>query len=162
MEFNIDTGALVFSEKLTLSPLMTREQVLNQNVVWEEWYVKNNQNFRTFLKIKNGKNEGEEIIVIIHFDGISPASSKLGNWDFAPRDNRFDGEQSKPEGKFTKKIRGWFKEMTSISLPAYNSLGHIDAAYDPHNNATSIVCNCRAGFKDEKSWWEFCERNGSG
>lgn len=51
-----------------------------------------------------------------------------------------DGFQPKPEGKYTKRIRQWFKNKFNISLPQEHSWGRIDAFYDPHNLTTSIVC----------------------
>lgn len=47
---------------------------------------------------------------------------------FAP-ENLISGEQNKPEGKVTKRLRNWFFEVTNRSLPSYGSWGHMDAAY---------------------------------
>jgi hypothetical protein len=142
MKFNCDTGIFNLSDNLTLSPKMSKKEILAQNVVWEEWFPKTDGvafNYRTVIDLK-GINGNEKIAVIINFNGTSLSDSSLKSWLRAPI-HKFSGVQTKPESKITKNLRTWFKSKTSASLPANGSWGSIDAAYDPHNQTAEVVCH---------------------
>lgn len=125
---------------------------------WEAWPDKGDKtvSYRTIFDIK-GHKQGA-IYLIVNFIQCNDINAIIGSWNFAP-EKLIDGEQKKPEGKVTKRLRDWFKEKTNIVLPIYGSWGHIDASYDHWNCSGTICCNYRSGFRDDKSWKDYCKWN---
>ncbi|HFK4647245.1 TPA: hypothetical protein ACG0MY_000174 [Serratia marcescens] len=141
MIFHCKDGTLQLNEDLTLSPTMSKKEILSQKVIWEEWYPRVNGiafNYKAVVNIKN-THSYEGVTVIINFNGESLEKSLLKSWLFAPS-NKFSGLQKKPDGPTTKSLRKWFESKTDITLPAIGDWGEIDAAYDPHNQTAEIVC----------------------
>jgi len=161
MTMNVDniTGAFFFNRMLALTPFATKKEIMeNDSLNWEAWPDKGDDtvSYRTIFNTK-GNLQGD-IYLIIHFIQPDDMSAVISGWSFAPY-KLIAGEQKKPEGKVTKKLREWFKEQTNTNLPVYGAWGHIDAAYDHWNCSGAICCNYRSGFKDEKSWKEYCKWN---
>ncbi|MGY3310599.1 hypothetical protein ACVW06_003624 [Pantoea ananatis] len=141
MNFYCDSGIFELDENLTLSPHMKKKEILEQNVVWEEWFPKIDGvafNYRTIINVKN-IDCNEKITVIINFNGASMDNSTLKSWLCAPT-KKFSGIQHKPEGKIKKDLQVWFNSRTAINLPVSANWGKIEAAYDPHNQTAEIVC----------------------
>ena len=158
---NVDniTGAFFFNRMLALTPFITKKEIMeNDTLNWEAWPDKgdNTVSYRAIFNTK-GNIQGD-IYLIIHFIQSDDMSAIISGWSFAPY-KLIAGEQKKPEGKVTKRLREWFKEQTNTNLPIYGAWGHIDATYDHWNCSGAICCNYRSGFKDEKSWKEYCKWN---
>ncbi|MFN1141983.1 hypothetical protein [Serratia quinivorans] len=67
MKFHCDTGIFNLSDNLTLSPKLSKKEILAQNVVWEEWFPKIDGivfNYHTVIDLKD-INGNEKITVII-------------------------------------------------------------------------------------------------
>lgn len=158
---NIDniTGTLAFDNKLVLSPFITKKEVMEIDyLTWEAWPSKGDEtvSYRTIFNMK--KNSQGDVYLIINFSRPNDMDATISSWRFAP-EKLLMGEQKKPEGKITKRLREWFREKINNNLPIYGEWGHIDAAYDPHNRTGTIFCNYRSSFKDEKSWRDYCKWN---
>lgn len=161
MNIERETGIFILKDELKVSLLTTqRELVACSKLNWEGWPDKDEctASFRLILNVKNNKQG--KIYFIVNFEKINEHEPTVTGWMLAP-ENLISGEQHRPKGKVTKALRQWFFEMTNTHLPVSGAWGHIDAAYDPHNQAGSIVCNYRTGFNDEKSWADFLEWNPS-
>lgn len=159
MDVNKEDGRLSFGHGLVLSSTSTRQELFSiDDIFWEPW-PDNGVNTVAYRAVFNiSKNRQGDIYLVVFFSCPSDMNDTVKSWSFAP-DKLLMGEQNKPDGKVTRKLRDWFKEQTSIDLPAYGAWGHIDAAYDPHNRTGTIVCNYRSGFKDEKAWKDYIKWN---
>lgn len=154
------TGEFCFHKNLALTPFITKKEIMESNCLnWEPWPDKGDKtvSYRTIFDIK-GNKQGD-IYLIVNFVQCNDINAIIGSWSFAPA-KLIDGEQKKPEGKVTKRLRDWFKEKTNINLPIYGSWGHIDASYDYWNcSGTIFFCNYRSSFRDDKSWKAYCKWN---
>ncbi|HDC4667019.1 TPA: hypothetical protein O8U43_004486 [Enterobacter cloacae] len=153
------TGEICFHKNLALTPFITKKEIMESNCLnWEPWPDKGDKtvSYRTIFDIK-GNKQGD-IYLIVNFVQCNDINAIIGSWSFAPA-KLIDGEQKKPEGKVTKRLRDWFKEKTNINLPIYGSWGHIDASYDYWNCSGTIFCNYRSSFRDDKSWKAYCKWN---
>ncbi|HID9656866.1 TPA: hypothetical protein ACXJN2_003253 [Serratia marcescens] len=82
MIFHCKDGTLQLNEDLTLSPTMSKKEILSQKVVWEEWYPRVNGiafNYKAVVNIKN-THDYERVTVIINFNGESLEKSLLKSW----------------------------------------------------------------------------------
>lgn len=159
MNLDIHTGAFFFNKMLALTTLTTKKEIMNNdNFNWEAWPDKgcDTVSYRAIFNIK-GNTHGD-IYLIVNFIQPNDENAIIGSWGFAPY-KLIDGEQKKPEGKVTKRLRDWFKDKTNVDLPVHGAWGHINAAYDHWNCSGAIYCNYRSGFRDEKSWKDYCKWN---
>lgn len=136
MNLNTENGTLKISNSITLFNKMRRNDLISKNKNWNEW-IKHEEEIMAYkITLKENGIDRNNIIIICYFekdDGL------IKFWDLGP-ENCMNGFQSKPEGKYTKKMRRWFLNKFKISLPQKHSWGEIDAFYDPHNLTTSIIC----------------------
>ncbi|URQ61411.1 hypothetical protein LQ939_03435 [Pantoea alhagi] len=153
------SGMLVFENKLALTPVLTKKEIMGSDKLnWEAWPSKgdNTITYRAIFDLE--RNTSGNIYLIINFVHPNDMNATIASWRFAP-EKLLMGEQKKPEGKVTKNLREWFNNKTKVDLPVYGKWGHIDAAYDPHNRTGTIFCNYRSSFKNEKQWKDYCKRN---
>lgn len=138
MRLDISTGELEIIPTVQIYPGMPR-QVFEQQAITEPdvWIMRGGQPvaYRLKVPITNGKKR-QELILITYFS--LQDNCPLIRWELKPADN-FDGAQKRPEGKFTKLAREWFKKNFKVDLPIVRPWGDIDAAYDPHNLETVII-----------------------
>lgn len=136
MNLNTENGTLKITNSIILFNKMKRYDLISRNQNWKEW-IKHEEEIMAYkITLKKSEIDINDIIIICYFeknDGF------IKFWDFGP-ENCMNGFQSKPEGKYTKKMRLWFLNKFKISLPQKHSWGEIDAFYDPHNLTTSIIC----------------------
>ncbi|WP_162286980.1 hypothetical protein [Pantoea stewartii] len=159
MKINKEDGSLDFENGLIISSTSTKKNLFAMGgLFWEGWPDNGDDtvNYRAFFNTKNNRQGDIYLIVFLSHNGDENAT--VVSWCFAP-DNLLMGEQNKPEGKVTRKLREWFKVQSGCNLPVYGAWGHIDAAYDPHNRTGMITCNYRSGFEDANSWSNYCEWN---
>ncbi|WP_425252406.1 hypothetical protein ACPJXG_22625 [Janthinobacterium sp. NFX145] len=128
-----EDGYFSVKESIILFRGMKRKNLHSMNQDWEAWIKCKDEviAYKTSFKLKKLK-----IIVICFFekdDGL------IKFWDFGP-ENCMDGFQSKPEGKYTRRLRRWFLDEFAITLPQSGPWGKIDACHDPHNHTTSVFC----------------------
>lgn len=156
MKLNSQTGVIEFASNIILRPGMNRNDLLSINVDWEEWEIVENSviSFRTIFKLPN-KGMSPKTILIAY---VGEESEPLAFWKIAPWD-RLDGTQNRPEGKCTKRIRTWFKDMSGITIPLRKEWGHIDASFDPWNQSATIVCNYRERFGLDEEWSQYKREN---
>lgn len=156
MKFDTNTGIIEFTPKLILRPGITRKEIKSMNANWEDWSIIDGapRALRCLINMPN-KGISKKTVLIVHA-GID--DRPLAFWDVAPWDLA-DGSQNRPEGKYTKRMRAWFKEMFNTNLPAGGEWGHIDSSYDPWNQSTGIICNYRERFNTEKEWLEYRSNN---
>ncbi|WP_394547136.1 hypothetical protein [Pantoea ananatis] len=110
------------------------------------------------MNFNTKNNRQSDIYLIVFLSHQGDANATVVSWFFAP-DKLLIGEKNKPEDKVTRKLREWFEMQSGCNLPVYGAWGHIDAVYDPHNRTGMITCNYRSGFKDGKSWKDYCRWN---
>jgi hypothetical protein len=159
MKIERESGTLSLRDDLMVSALTTQQDlVAKSKFKWEAWPDRGDltSSYRLILDVK-GNKEGK-VYFIVHFERTSQAELVVTSWMLAP-ENLITGEQHKPRGKVTKKLRQWFFEMTNVHLPIVGEWGHVDSSYDPHNMAGLIVCNYRSGFKSKKEWDDFLTWN---
>lgn len=153
MKFNINTGELTIPPLLHLYRGMKRKDMLSQELSWEVWMEIQCQptSYRALLPMPD-RRSGKKIIIVVFFD---LNDGPLTEWDMQPLDGQLDGPQKRPEGRYTKLARAWFREIFGIDLPKGGDWGDIDAAHDVRNQTTSIICNYREGFSTEEKWQEY-------
>lgn len=149
-------GTFEIRPGLVLTPGMRHGQLLSQPADWEPWlfYEGATVAWRLLFDAPGGKKP-ERTVLIVTFCG---AEGPLARWDIAPL-NLVDGAQSRPEGPRTRALREWFERRHGTALPLSRDWGHVDAAHDPHNQATLVVANLREGFDSEREWQVFRNRN---
>jgi len=160
MQLNTKTGEFNIENKIFLSPVMCKSTFFEKNDTnWENWFQLNNNEtlgYRTIYRLKN--NQYGPLYLIVTFVDCSD-TALLSNWYFAP-EMLGDGEQHRPTGgKVTKRLKAWFKDVSSIMLPVRGKWGHIDAEYDVRNSSASIICNYRNAFKSDEEWRQYCKWN---
>lgn len=136
MKLNIENGTLRIGGSIIAFKKMRRIDLISQNQKWEEWIKHEDEVMAYKIKIKDKELRKNNLIIICYFfenDGV------IKFWDFGP-ENCMNGFQSKPEGKYTKKMRLWFLNKFNMALPQKLAWGEIDAFYDPHNLTTSVIC----------------------
>lgn len=137
MNLNTENGTLKISNSITLFNKMRRNDLISKNQHWNEW-IKHEEEIMAYkITLKENGIDRSNIIIICYFE---KDNGLIKFWDLGP-ENCMNGFQSKPEGKYTKKMRLWFLNKFKISLPQKYSWGEIDAFYDPHNLTTSIICS---------------------
>ena len=127
-------GYFSATESITLFRGMKRKNLHSMDQDWEAW-IKHEEEviaYKTRFKLKKLR-----IIVICFFE---KNDGTIKYWDFGP-ENYMDGFQSKPEGKYTRRVRRWFLDKFGIVLPQSGPWGEIDACHDPHNQTTSVFCS---------------------
>lgn len=132
-DVKFEDGYFSANESITLFRGMKRKNLHSMDQDWEAW-VKHEEEiiaYRTSFKLKKLR-----IIVICFFE---KNDGTIKYWDFGP-ENSMDGFQSKPEGKYTRRVRRWFLDDFGIVLPQAGPWGKIDACHDPHNQTTSVFC----------------------
>lgn len=156
MKIDPETGIMEFRPDLILYPGMTRTDILSINVDWEDWNVIDDipRAFRTIIKLPN-KGIGPKTILIVY---VGLNNRPLAFWDVAPWDIA-GGSQNRPEGKSTKRMRTWFKEMCGINLPLKREWGHVDASFDPWNQTAGVVCTYKERFGSDEEWVEYKKNN---
>lgn len=156
MRFDPKSGEIELTKEIRLRRGMTRKEVLSLKAQWEEWMVVDGiaSGFRTVLNLPN-KGISPKTILIVYV-GLDP--DPITFWDLGPWD-LVDGQQSRPEGKYTKRMRTWFFEAFNVKLPAGGDWGHIDASHDPWNSSTAVVCNYRERFDSDGDWQEYRRNN---
>jgi hypothetical protein len=157
MKIDLQTGVVEFTPDLILRPGMMRNELLALNVNWEEWDIikKIPFSFRTIFKMPN-KGMSPKTILVVY---IGVGSEPIQFWGLVPWDRAGGSEQNRPEGKHTKKMRAWFREMSDIGLPIRKEWGHVDASYDPWNQSAGVVCNYRERFGSEEEWKHYKKDN---
>lgn len=152
-----ENGTFEVRPGLVLTPGMHHEQLLSQPAEWEPWLFYEGATVAwRLLFAADGAKKPEKTVLIVSFDG---ADGPMVMWQIAPL-NIMDGAQSRPEGKHTRALREWFARRHGATLPLSGDWGLADAAHDPHNQQTEIVCNLREGFRSEAEWKDFRKRNG--
>lgn len=109
---------------------MKRKNLHSMHQDWEAW-VKHEEEviaYKTIFKRKKLR------IIVIFFE---KDDGPIKYWDFGP-ESCMDGFQSKPEEKYTRRVRRWFLDEFGIVLPQAGPWGEIDACHDPHNQTTSV------------------------
>lgn len=156
MRIDPESGVIELTNELVLRPRMTREGIMALNVEWEDWVVFDGipRAFRTIVKLPN-KGISPKTIVIVY---VGLENRPLAFWHIAAWD-LVEGPQSRPEGKYTKRMRAWFTEMFGVKLPLKRDWGHIDATYDPWNQTAGIVCNYRERFSSDEEWSKYKKEN---
>lgn len=156
MDFDKTTGTINLTAQLQISPATTRAQLLQSHSDWEEWTVVNNvaMSFRTILTLPESRRCKKVVLIVnVGGDDMPIAFWSLGAWDL------IEGPQSRPEGKYTKRMRQWFEDSFNVRLPASGPWGLVEASYDHWNQTSMIVCNYRQRFKTEAEWNEFKSLN---
>lgn len=157
MKFFTQNGQLEITSSIQLFRHMKRNELLSLALPWEVWTSPGGGEPASYRAMfPSPYNNGREQLILIAF--FAADDGPLTGWDFSPADG-MDGPQSQREGKYTKRMRGWFLKRFSIKLPQCDDWGHIDAAYDPYNLTTSIVCNYREAFRTKEEWLEFRKNN---
>jgi hypothetical protein len=152
-----DNGIFEVRPGLVLTPGMRHEQLLSQPADWEPWLFYDGATVAwRLLFAASGAKKPEQTVLIVTFCG---PDGPMARWDIGPL-NLMEGAQSRPEGRHTKALREWFERRHGVALPLSRDWGHIDAAHDPRNQETSVVCNLREGFDSEEEWKDFRRRNG--
>lgn len=152
-----DNGTFEIRPGLVLTPGMRAGQLLGQAGNWEPWLVHDGLPVAWRLAFEaSGGKKPEKTVLIVTFHG---ADGSMIKWQIAPW-NIMDGAQSKPEGPHTRALREWFLRRHGAALPLSGDWGFADAAHDPHNQVTLVVCNLREGFDSEADWKDFRRRNG--
>ncbi|TDR42423.1 hypothetical protein DFR29_1086 [Tahibacter aquaticus] len=151
-----DDGTFQVQADLVLRPGMRHAELLAQPGEWEQWLFFDGAPvaWRRVFDADGGKKP-EKTVLIVTFDG---ADGPMAKWQIAPW-NLMDGAQSRPEGPHTKALREWFERRHGCALPLSRDWGHVDAAHDPHNQVTLVVCNLREGFASEREWQAYRNRN---
>lgn len=152
-----DNGTFEIQPGLVLMPGMTSAQLLDQPADWEPWLFHEGKTvaWRLMFSASGGKKP-EKTLLVVMFDG---AEGPMVRWDIAPL-NLMRGAQSRREGPHTRALRDWFASRHGVALPLSREWGLVDAAHDPHNQETSIICNLREAFRSEAEWQDFRKRNG--
>lgn len=138
MPLNPDTGLFQITQSLALRPGMTHDALLAQPAEWEEWLHDNDAPVAyryVFDMPTTGKPE--KTVLIVEFDG---PKGVIAAWNISPWE-LMEGYQAKPEGRFTKTMREWFEFRHDTALPLVRPWGRVNAAYDPHNQTTMVLCN---------------------
>lgn len=156
MKIDSKTGVMEFTSELVLQPGMTRSQILSLNVEWEEWTIIDNipRSFRTIFQLTNKGANSKNILVVY----VGTENRPISFWDLGPW-NGADGEQNRPEGKYTKKMRIWFKSISGVDIPLKREWGHIDASFDPWNQSAGVICNYRERFESDEEWSRYKKNN---
>lgn len=136
MAFDIDQGALRLADGLHLHRALRRADLTRDGRGWEEWMHYRGEPIR-YRWLQRDAPHGEALIVILLF---WPDDGPLREWDLAPR-HLTDGAQARPEGPRTRAMRAWFLQRHGVALPCRREWGGIDAAHDPRNLGTSILCS---------------------
>lgn len=156
MKFDQNTGKLDLFPGLCIRRGMTSKDVLATSAKWEDWAVVYGvpQAMRTIINLPNEEISQKTILIVY----VSQYNNPITFFDIAPWDLT-EGIQNRPEGKYTKRMRNWFKTMFKVSLPCCGDWGHIDASYDHCNQSTGIICNFRERFLDDDDWNLYKIRN---
>lgn len=156
MKIDADSGIIEITPELAIHPGITRSDLFSMDVKWEEWDVVDNiaRSFRTIFKLPNKKISPKTLLIVhIGLDDLPVTFWTLAPWDLV------DGTQSRPEGKYTKRMRVWFKESFDVKLPLKREWGHIDAYFDPWNQTASVICNYRERFDSDERWRQYKKDN---
>lgn len=139
MKINTTDGSVNIGKFITLFRGMKRNDLLSQSKkqIWKDWIKRDDEIISYKTTLKNENKPEETLIAIVFFE---KNNGHIKFWDIGPEKNANE-IQSKPEGKYTKKMRRWFFENFQLTLPQSGSWGEIDAFYDPHNLTTSIICH---------------------
>ena len=132
-DIKLKNGYFSVNESIILCRGMKRKNLHSMDQDWEAWikYEEEVIAYKTSFK-----REKLRIIVICFFE---KDDGPIKYWDFGP-ENCMDGFQSRPEGKYTRRLRRWFLDEFGIVLPQAGPWGEIDACHDPHNQTTSVFC----------------------
>jgi hypothetical protein len=156
MNLDLKSGVIKITPKMILRPEMTRNDILEIDVGWQDWNIIDGtpRAFRSIIELPN-KGMSPKTILIVYV-GIN--NQPLAFWDLAPWDITA-GTQTRPEGRYTKQMRVWFNEMFGVSLPIKRDWGHIDASFDPWNQTAGILCNYRERFSSDEEWAKYKKEN---
>lgn len=135
MRLEKNTGTLEINNETKIFRKMKRNDLCEKDK-WESW-IEHEEEIISYKKtiIKKDILRGN-MIIICYFeknDGI------IKFWDLGP-EKYMNGRQSKPEGKYTKKMRQWFLQNFNLIIPIKEFWGEIDAFYEPHSSTTSVIC----------------------
>lgn len=151
-----DDGTFQIQPGLILRPGMHSADLLAQPGAWEEWLSFDGKPVAWRCRFEaDGGGKPEQTLLVVAFNG---PEGVLARWDIAPV-SLVDGAQSRPDGPRTKALRTWFEQRHGTPLPLGRDWGHVDAAHDPHNQTTLVVCNLREGFASEREWQAYRNRN---
>ena len=151
-----DDGRFEPEPGLSLWPGMRAADLLAQGPGGEEWLHHEGRPvaWRKVFDARGGKKP-EKTVLIATFAGTG---GPLARWDIAPW-HLMDGEQRGPDGPRTRALREWFQRRHGVVLPTGGEWGHVDAAHDPHNQVSLVVCDLREGFASERDWQAFRNRH---
>lgn len=150
-----EDGRFTIEPGLSLWPGMRSEDLLAQPGEWEPWLQADGKPvaWRRVFEAATAKKPEKTVLIV----GFAGPQGVLASWQIAPW-NLMDGAQSRPEGPRTQALREWFQRRHKVELPLGRDWGHADAAHDPHNHVTLVVCNLREGFGSEREWQAFRNR----
>jgi hypothetical protein len=135
MSFDSTTGSLFLSENFSVTHGMRRANLTTSKFAWEPW-IENQGQVMAFRVVLSDVGKDEKKILIIDFQ---PNDGVVSSWSILPT-NMLSGVQSRPEGKYTQRARGWFRSVFATKLPIIAGWGEIDATYDPHNSEAFVFC----------------------
>lgn len=136
MAFDPADGSLILADGLLLHRGLRRADLAHGGHAWEEWLHYGGEPVRYHCLGRDTRSREAWVLVVLFWPGDGP----LRGWDLAPR-QAMHGAQSRPEGRHTRALREWFRQRHGADLPCRGAWGDIDAAHDPHNLTTSVVCS---------------------
>lgn len=158
MVFDKLTGSLDFENGLCVKRHMSRDELLRADLSCEVWRTTEEGEPIIYRCIFPIEKQGKfiRVILIIYFQ---KSDGPIKQWELSPWSDADCARQSKPEGKYTKKMRRWFAELTGTTIPTGGDWGDIDADYDPYNLTAEIICVYREKFKSETEWREYLRKS---
>ena len=136
MAFDVEHGVLRLADGLHLHRALRRADLARDARGWEEWMHYRGETIR-YRWLERRTQRREALVVILLF---APDDGPLCGWDLAPL-HLLDGAQARPDGPRTRALREWFLQRHGAALPCRREWGEIDAAHDPRNLSSSIVCS---------------------
>lgn len=136
MSFDPEHGALRLSDGLHLHRQLRRVDLAQDGCAWEEWLHYRDEPV-SYRWLGQDAAHGEALVLITFF---WPDDGLLREWQLGPL-HLGDGAQARPDGPHTRALRDWFLKRHGAALPCKRAWGNIDAAHDPHNLCTTILCS---------------------
>jgi hypothetical protein len=136
MAFDIEHGELLLPDGLRLHRGLHRADLTADARDWEAWLHHRDEPV-CYRWLQRPARQREALVVILLF---WPDDGPLRGWELAPL-HLVEGVQARPEGPRTRALRDWFLQRHGTVLPCRRDWGEVDAAHDPRNLSSTLVCS---------------------